>query len=362
MTSKKQAHQECELILGNSNKRFSGVTSTMLQNFEFQKDMMNTLIMGGHHVKDKKYITTFWQLVFLCRGFNNGKWRIYHARRNNEVVQGLLLKYIFRLKIKIVFTSTAQREHSRFTRWLITRCDGLLSTCDAAASYLKRQPDNIIAHGIRTDIYKPATEKNKHSIKSKYGIQTPLTCGIFGRVRPQKGVHLFIDACIHSFKKNVSTTALIVGAIKPEDEKFVRDLKQKISDHNLSSRIIFLGEQPFDALPELFSIMDLVCALSNKEGFGLTVLEAMSSQAAVLATRAGAWPEIIRDDIDGNLVDVNDQEFINNMFEVLINNPEKLKKMGANGVKRVATSYQTHIESQRLCEYFLTLTEDNVDM
>jgi len=356
MTSKKQAIKQCELILGNSNKRFSGVTSTMLQNFAFQKNKMNTLIMGGHHVEDKKYVTSFWQLVFLCRGFNNGKWRIYHARRNNEVVQGFLLKYIFGLKIKIVFTSTAQREHSRFTRWLIQRCDGLLSTCDAAASYLKRKPDNIIAHGIRTDIYKPATHTKKNIIKEKYGINTALTCGIFGRVRSQKGVHLFVDACIHSFKSHTDITALIVGAIKPEDENFVLKLKQKIENNNLEKRIIFLGEQPFDALPELFSIMDLVCALSNKEGFGLTVLEAMSSQAAVMATHAGAWPEIIRDGTDGKLVDVNHQSDINKTFETLIHHPRKMKAMGINGHQRVNASYQAHIESQRLCDYFMTLT------
>ncbi|MEC8419160.1 MAG: glycosyltransferase family 1 protein, partial [Pseudomonadota bacterium] len=42
--------EEVELIVGNSNSNFSGVTSTMLQVTSIQKDMMNLRIMGKHFV------------------------------------------------------------------------------------------------------------------------------------------------------------------------------------------------------------------------------------------------------------------------------------------------------------------------
>jgi glycosyltransferase involved in cell wall biosynthesis len=54
----------------------------------------------------------------------------------------------------------------------------------------------------------------------------------------------------------------------------------------------------------------LVSALSDNEGFGLTVLEAMSSGGDVLATEAGAWEDIIRSALDGYIVPVNDKQAV----------------------------------------------------
>ncbi len=52
--------------------------------------------------------------------------------------------------------------------------------------------------------------------------------------------------------------------------------------------------------------MSIVTALSRNEGYGLTVLEAMSSAKAVIASRAGAWPDILSPEEDGLLVDIGD--------------------------------------------------------
>ncbi len=59
-------------------------------------------------------------------------------------------------------------------------------------------------------------------------------------------------------------------------------------------------------------------ALSDNEGFGLTVLEAMSSGAAVLAADAGAWEKIIRPATDGYIVPVNDQQAVIEKMDLLL--------------------------------------------
>ena len=193
-------NQEIELIVGNSSANFSGVTSTMLQVTSIQRNLINLRIMGKHFVSDPSMTITFWEVVKMCRRpLSNGKWRIFHARRVDEMIQGIILKYVFRAKIKLVFSSAAQRKRSASTVWLSNRMDAIIAMSNRSAQYLDKPPAKINLHGVQIDKYTPAENKQKAwqslGYGGKYGI------GILGRVREQKGVHLFVEACIKILPK-----------------------------------------------------------------------------------------------------------------------------------------------------------------
>lgn len=345
---------EVELIVGNSNPRFSGVTSTMLQTLPYQQKSMPLAVMGSHHLPHTRLAISFSEAKkVLKHPLPDGRYRVFHARRNDEMIQALILKHLFGAKIKIVFTSTAQRYHSGFSRWLMSKMDGIVSTCEAAASYLPLKPDVIVPHGIRSDLYCRA--QNRSELLQKWQVDTPHVLGIFGRVREQKGVHLFVRGCVECLHRHPDFTALVVGAIKAEDQGFVDELQKEVIAAGLDERVRFLGEQPFSALPELFSFTDLVCALSRNEGFGLTVLEAMSSGAAVLATQAGAWPEVVRNGVDGLIVPVEDQRAVSDAMDKLLSDPTGLATMGQRGRERIEQHYKIEGEAQALCDYFKSL-------
>lgn len=352
--SKKAALDQCEVILGNSNSRFSGVTSTMLQTLSVQRALVNIRVMGKHHLDDRALAISFWQIVFYLRQpLKNGRQRVFHARRNNEMIQALLLKKLFAVPLKIVFTSTAQRHHSRFTRWLMRHMDAVISTCDAAAAYLRQKPLAIIPHGVRTEIYHPLQESKAPSEElSRLGVSTPYCIGIFGRVRPQKGVQLFVSACLDVLPAQPQYSAIVVGGITEKNQGFVDQLKQRVAQAGLSDRILFTGELAFTAIPGLFRRMSLIAALSENEGFGLTVLEAMSSGVAVLATEAGAWPEIIQPEQSGCVVPVKNQQAVTEALHRLLKDPEKLKAMGALGRKLALEKYTVEREAQALCDFY----------
>ncbi|MDG1938430.1 MAG: hypothetical protein P8I62_06225, partial [Pseudomonadales bacterium] len=209
----KAVDAQAELILGNSAKRFSGVTSTMLQVANRQLSLLPLAALGDHFLPNNINSIGFLSLAKLCKQrLPDGRSRVFHARRNNEMIQALILKWGFQAKIKIVFTSTAQRHHTGFTRWLITQMDGIISTCDAAAGYLERPADIIIPHGIDTNIYYPSHNKDeswaKLGLPGKYGI------GIFGRVREQKGLDRLIDAALPLLKKYPDFTIVITGQVQ----------------------------------------------------------------------------------------------------------------------------------------------------
>lgn len=355
----KKTNGEVELIIGNSNSNFSGVTSTMLQLLSEQQKLINLRVMGKHHLPDQSLNISFREVAKMCRKpLADGRFRIFHARRVDEMIQALILKHIFRAKIKIIFSSAAQRARSGSTLWLTDKMDAVLAMCNASASYLHRKPDAIIYHGVKTDVYTPPTSKldawqnldvfsNQLNVnKGKYGI------AILGRVRAQKGVHLFVKSCIELLDKYPDYTAVVVGSISSSNEDFVKALKNEIVKAGLHERIVFVGEQNFADIPTIFSALSLVVALSDNEGFGLTILEAMSSGAAVLASEAGAWPEVVRQDEDGYVVPVNDLPAVIDKMDLLLSNQEKLAQMGVNGRARVLAHYSVVREAKQLVEFF----------
>jgi len=352
--------EEVELIIGNSNSNFSGVTSTMLQVLSEQQKLINLRVMGKHHLSDQSLNISFWDVVKMSRKpLNDGRFRIFHARRVDEMIQALLLKHVFGAKIKIIFSSAAQRKRAGLTKWLTDKMDAVLAMCDASASYLHKAPDAVIYHGVKADVYTPPNNKKEawqslnllpeNVQKGKYGI------AILGRVRKQKGVHLFVQSCINVLDKHPDFTAVIVGAISSREEELVSSLKEKIAEAGLSQRIVFAGEQSFSDIPNIFRSLSLVVALSDNEGFGLTILEAMSSGSAVLASEAGAWPEVVEQGKQGYVVPVNDLTAVTEKMDLLLSDPEKLEQMGVSGRERVLEHYSVIREANELIAFYKTL-------
>ena len=282
------------VILGNSNKRFSGVTSTMLATLPGTAKQCEVAILGKHHIPGSYRVLGFWEMVKLCRQAPvDGGGHVFHARRNDEMIQALIAKKVFGAQLHILFTSTAQRDHSGFTKWLMKQMDGVLSTCQAAAKFLESPPQALIPHGVDLQEFTPV--EDRETAWKSFGHGGDFGIGIFGRVRPSKGIDLLVEAAIPLLQADSRPTIVIIGETTPKFQAYRDGLQALIDEAGLSERILFLGKLPFAEVKRYFQAVSLVTALSRNEGFGLTVLEAMASGTTVLATKAGAWEEVIRE-------------------------------------------------------------------
>ena len=140
---------------------------------------------------------------------------IWHARRNNEMIVGVLLRALG-WPLKLVFTSAAQRHHTWITRWLIRRMDAIIATSDISASFLKREA-TVIPHGVDTDRYAPPADRA--AAFAEAGLPGRYAIGCFGRVRAQKGTDVFVDAMCRLLPRYPDFTAVIVGAIAAEQTR-----------------------------------------------------------------------------------------------------------------------------------------------
>jgi len=345
-----------QVILGNSNRRFSGVTSTMLQTLPEVQQRIPLAVLGAHHVPPGVPTIRYREFLHLCREpLPDGLPRVFHARRNDEMIQALLAQRLFGAKIKIVFTSTAQRQHSSFTKWLINQMDGLLTTCRAAAAYLDEPADELIPHGVNLELYRPPADQQAAwkalGFPGKYGI------GIFGRVRPQKGIDVLIDAALPLLQTNPDPTIVVVGETTPKFRAYQHDLQQKIAAAGLQDRVLFHGSRPGRELPGLFQGMSLVAALSRNEGFGLTVLEAMASGCAVLASHTGAWQDIITEGLHGFTVPCGDIPATRAKLAKLLSDPQQLPLLAAAGRQHVEAHYSVAGEAAALTNFYRRLQQ-----
>ena len=345
-----------EVILGNANRRFSGVTSTMLQVLEHQQNQASIVVLGAWHLPSTVRHVQFLTLLRQLRGQQaKGRIVVFHARRNNEMIQGLIIRSLARCTVRLLFTSTAQRHHTRLTRWLMKQMDSVISTCNAAARYLKTPPDKLIPHGIDTERYQPRPEP----VALPADLVTPAQhyIGLFGRVRPQKGVDVLVKAALPILARHTDWALMIVGEIKPDEQPFVAKLQLQAKQAGVLDRVVFTGRRPFEELPRLFACMSIVTALSRNEGFGLTVLEAMSSARAVIASRAGAWPDILTPDEDGLLVDVGDAVGTQTALQRLVIDEHLRRRLADNARQTVLNHYRVETEADALLKHYHQLAQ-----
>ena len=246
---------------------------------------------------------------------------LWHVRRNNEIRAALVARDILRLPIRIVFTSAAQRRHSAVPRWLISQADAVIATTTTAAS-LVPNVHAVVRHGVDTDQFHPADDQlcawEQGNYPGKFGIAA------IGRVRPEKGTDLFVEAMIRLLPHYPDATALIIGKITATQRGFQAELQRRIEAAGLSKRILFTGEIESQQLPRLVRSLSLLVATPRYEGYGMTPLEAMASGVPVIASDAGFFPSFIGDDEAGTLVRNLDPAQICSSARSLIDNPVEL--------------------------------------
>ncbi len=218
----------------------------------------------------------------------------------------------------------------------------IIATSEAAASYL-RFPATVILHGVDTARYRPAGDRDAELKDS--GLPGRYAIGCFGRVRAQKGTDVFVEAICRLLPRYPDFVAVIIGAVTPDQRGFAEALKERVRTAGLSERVRFLGELPIDDVPPWYRRVLIYAFTSRNEGFGLTLLEAMASGAAVVAARAGAAETAVSDGITGVLVPPGDVDALERALEPLMRVPERAAAMGERGRERVVTEFSADAEA-----------------
>ena len=338
---------DLQLIVPNLHRRYSGVTATNRMVAPKLAKMFRAAWLG----RDAPDGIARMGLADLLKLWRRRTPLIWHARRNNEMIVGVLLRSLG-WPLKLVFTSAAQRHHSWITRWLIRRMDAIIATNDISASFLK-VPATVIAHGVDTDAYAPPADRA--AAFAQTGLPGRCAIGCFGRVRAQKGSDVFVEAMCRLLPRYPDFTAVMVGAITPEQSGFANDLKRRIEAAGLQARIVITGELEIEEVQRWYRRLTIYAFTSRNEGFGLTLIEAMAVGAALVASRAGAAELVVEDGVTGVLTPPGDVDALVAALEPLMRDPVSAAAMGERGRARVLEKFSLDAEAERIAEFYRAL-------
>lgn len=292
-----------EVVAPNFKRRLSGVTSTLERVLPYQAREVGIAAFGpglAAHVPriDLGMFRHFWGRPARrpCR--------IWHARRNVEMLGGVVLRDVLRMRLALVFTSASQRRHTRWSRFLIARMDAVISTSAKTAGYLKR-PSTVIHHGIDMGSFAPAPDKA--AARRAVGLPENLNMiGCFGRIRAQKGTDVFVDALIRVLPDHPGWGGVVLGRATGAHTAFFAEQRAKVEKAGLTDRILFPGEVATSDIARWYRALDLYVAPQRWEGFGVTPLEAMACAVPVVATRVGAFEELVVEGRTGAIIPPGD--------------------------------------------------------
>jgi mannosyltransferase len=339
---------DLQLIVPNLHRRYSGVTATNRMVAPKLAGLFRAAWLGP----DAPDGIARMGPTDLLKLWRRRAPLIWHARRNNEMIVGVLLRSLG-WPLKLVFTSAAQRHHTWITRWLISRMDAIIATNDISASYLRREA-TVIPHGVDTDRYSPPADRA--AAFAEAGLPGRYAIGCFGRVRAQKGSDVFVDAMCALLPRYPDFTAVMVGAITAEQTMFANDLKKRIEAAGLGSRIVITGELSIEEVQRWYRRLTIYAFTSRNEGFGLTLIEAMSVGAALVASRAGAAELVVEDGVTGALTPPGDVDALVEALDPLMRDPASAAAMGERGRARVFEKFSLDAEASRIAAVYRNIS------
>ncbi len=161
-----------------------------------------------------------------------------------------------------------------------------------------------------------------------------------GRLVPWKGFDALIRVFSRLVKREKKLRLMIVGD-GPEKSR----LEKTVSDLKLGERVIFSGKLEHDVLLRYIKAADVFVLNTSYEGLSHLVLEAMSLGVPVVTTNVGGNPEVIRDNIDGYLVEPNDQSALQSRITTLLESESvRGRIVGAAHVRMSAFTDEATIE------------------
>ncbi len=128
--------------------------------------------------------------------------------------------------------------------------------------------------------------------------------GIAGRMQRWKGMHVLVEAMPRILARHPDAHAVIVGGEWKLEPDYPAFLKSRIDDSGLADRVILAGHQ--GDVPAWMAACDVVVHASDREPFGMVVVEAMALGRPVVAGAEGGPREVITDGVDGLLAPFGD--------------------------------------------------------
>ncbi len=327
-----------ELSKGLDRKRFSPAVCTLSPGGElrpeFAKHNIPVFDVPKHRGID---ISAAWRLARLCR---SNDIKILHSHNFSTWLYGVLSR-VLGSGVRIVHTEHSCVDKTKYRRLVAERAlsygtNALIAVSEAVGGFLrdkvkvKGRDFAVIPNGVDVAHFQRPVD----ILKKRKSLDIPprhSVIGIVARLAPVKNHAMLLNAFAEVKKKRPDTTLVIVG-----DGELRGNLEGLSRSLGLTD-VLFLGARR--DIAELLRVMDAFILCSKSEGHPVTLLEAMASGRAVVATAVGGVKEVIRHGQNGLMVESGDVRGLTDAVLSIIESPDFAHFLGSNAMKAVVEKY-----------------------
>lgn len=214
---------------------------------------------------------------------------------------------------------------------------------------LARQPGaNAVAIPLGVDLSRFDLSKLPSPSEARAQLGLPAAgplIGIVGRLQRWKGMHTLIAAMPEVLARHPDAHAVIVGGEYPTEPNYARDLRQQVRTLGLEAKVTFAGGQK--NVPLWMQAMDVFVHASEREPFGIVVVEAMSLGKPVIAAVPGGPEEIIGGAADGLLTPSGDAPSLSDGIRRILSEGCGGERVGSNARSRAVSNFSAESFAQR---------------
>ena len=198
----------------------------------------------------------------------------------------------------------------------------------------------MIPPGYDDNRFFPVSEPSRRAARERLGFK-PKTVASVGRLAENKGFDLLVDAfSVVASRENDAHLRLAVGVENPDQPpQLLKELKQKIKDYGLGSRVEISGSVSDEELPDYYRAADVFALPSRYEPFGMTAIEAMASGTPTVITVHGGLYRAVAYGEHGLYADSFDKEDFGITLLKPLRYPGIRSRLSRNGSHRVRSLF-----------------------
>lgn len=287
---------------------------------------------------DKKGLAAVTSSFFAALRCAFSRVKVVHIHAEGPAAMALLLKLFRKRVVVTVHGLDWQREKwskgfaSKYIRFgekmAVKFADEIIVLSNRVKDYFKdtyNRDTVYIPNGVNAPEILDAQR-----IKEQFKLFKDSYILFLGRLVPEKGVHLLIDA----FKDVKTEKKLVIAGGASDTDDYVAKLYESAKD---DERIVFTGFQQGEMLQELFSNAYVYALPSLLEGMPLSLLEAMSYKNCCLVSDIAECTEVVED--KAVVVKAGDVSELTKTLQTLCDDEEKVKSYKQSAREFILNKY-----------------------
>lgn len=237
-----------------------------------------------------------------------------------------------------------------FIRWLWHDADALVAVSnglrDHALHTTPELPIQVIPNAIELSTFRPPRQRQHDG---------PVRLLFVGRLNAFKNVEMLVEIMAGLKADGLDNFELtIVG-----DGSNRANVERLVVEKGLNKHIQLLGWVERADIVTVYRQADIFVTATTWEGMPNTVLEGMACGLPIIATRASGLSELVRDGVNGYLVELNDvTSFIHHLSE-LIENPHERRRMGKESRKIAEQEFTWEFIAEQYVQVYQTITKQS---